>query len=59
MIANDFLMLQRTNFTSPTTDCLPQYVAEDFGKVVRLGNDSSDDAPKISAVIRENTLNIC
>jgi len=28
MIANDFLMLQRTNFASPTLDCLPQYVAK-------------------------------
>jgi hypothetical protein len=25
-------MLQRTNFTSPTIDCLPQYVAKDRGK---------------------------
>jgi hypothetical protein len=24
-----------------------------------LGTDSSDDAPKISAAIRENALNIC
>jgi len=59
MIANGFLMLQRTNFTSPKIDCLPQYVAEDLGKVFRLGNDSSDEARKISAGIRENTLNIC
>jgi hypothetical protein len=54
-----FLMLQRTNLSSPTIDCLPQYVAEDLLKVFRLGNDSSDDAPEISAGIRENTLNIC
>jgi hypothetical protein len=32
MIANDILMLQRTNLTSPTIDCLPQYVAQDRGK---------------------------
>jgi hypothetical protein len=32
MIAIDILMLQRTNLTSPTIDCLPQYVAQDRGK---------------------------
>jgi hypothetical protein len=28
-------------------------------KTSLLGSDSSDDAPKISAAIRENALNIC
>jgi hypothetical protein len=44
---------------SPTIDCLPQYVEKAQEKVFGLGKDSSDDAPKISAGIRENTLNIC
>jgi hypothetical protein len=29
------------------------------GETSLLGSDSSDDAPKISAAIRENALNIC
>jgi hypothetical protein len=51
-------MLHRTIWrTSSSFAALP--TAEKESETSRLGTDSIDDAPKISAAIRENALNIC